>query len=76
MLARSIASLPSIFMGFIVVGVGVILTFSWAYRRAPGGAWHWTMVTLVVGLMVVYGAVLWFRSRADYAADGDGETFY
>jgi hypothetical protein len=74
--ARSIASLPSIFMGFIVVGVGVILTFSWAYRRAPGGAWHWTMVTLVVGLMVVYGAVLWFRSRADYAADGDGETFY
>jgi hypothetical protein len=76
MLARSIANLPSIFMGFIVVGVGVILTFSWAYRGAPGGAWHWAMVGLVVGLMVVYGAMLWIRSKTDEAADGDGETFY
>ena len=76
MLARSVASLPSIFMGFIVVGVGVISTFSWAYRGAPGGAWHWAMVALVVGLMVVYGALLWIRSKTDNAADGDGETFY
>jgi hypothetical protein len=76
MLARSVASLPSIFMGFIVVGVGVISTFSWAYRGAPGGAWHWAMVALVVGLMVVYGALLWIRSKTDDAADGDGETFY
>jgi hypothetical protein len=76
MLARAIANLPSIFMGFIAVGVGVILTFSWAYRRAPGGAWHWTMVALVVGLMVVYGAVLWIRSKTHETADGDGETFY
>lgn len=76
MLARSVASLPSIFLGFIVVGVGVISTFSWAYRGAPGGAWHWAMVALVVGLMVVYGALLWIRSKTDHAADGDGETFY
>ena len=61
MLARSVASLPSIFMGFIVVGVGVILTFSWAYRDSPAGAWHWAMVAIVVGLMVVYGALLWIR---------------
>ena len=76
MLARSVASLPSIFLGFIVVGVGVISTFSWAYRGAPGGTWHWAMVALVVGLMVVYGALLWIRSKTDHAADGDGETFY
>jgi hypothetical protein len=76
MLARSVASLPSIFLGFIVVGVGVISIFSWAYRGAPGGAWHWAMVALVVGLMVVYGALLWIRSKTDNAADGDGETFY
>jgi hypothetical protein len=74
MLARSVASLPSIFLGFIVVGVGVISTFSWAYRGAPGGAWHWAMVALVVGLMVVYGALLWIRSKTDDAADGD--AFY
>jgi len=76
MLARSVASLPSIFLGFIVVGVGVISAFSWAYRGAPGGAWHWAMVALVVGLMVVYGALLWIRSKTDNAADGDGDTFY
>ena len=76
MRVRSVASLPSIFMGFIVAGVGVILAFSWAYRDSPGGAWHWAMVALVVGLMVVYGALLWIRLKADDGAAGDGETFY
>src|SRR5262245_46206526 len=72
----SVASLPSIFMGFIVVGVGVILTFSWAYRDSPAGAWHWAMVAIVVGLMVVYGALLWIRLKTDEAVNSDGETFY
>ena len=76
MLDRVVASLPSIFIGFIAVGVSVILTFSWVYRGSPGGAWHWTMIALVVGLMVVYGVVLWMRSRTEYASEGDGETFY
>jgi len=76
MRVRSVVSLPSIFMGFIVAGVGVILTFSWAYRDSPGGAWHWAMVALVVGLMVVYGALLWIRMKTDDGAAGDGETFY
>lgn len=76
MSARLVASLPSVFIGFIAVGVGVILTFSWSYRGTSGGAWHWTMIALVVGLMMVYGVVLWIRSRTEYASDGDGETFY
>jgi hypothetical protein len=76
MSARFTASLPSIFIGFIAVGVSVILTFSWAYRGRPGAAWHWTMIALVVGLMLVYGVVLWIRSRTEYASEGDGETFY
>jgi hypothetical protein len=71
-----VRSLPSTFIGFIVLGVSVILTFSWSYRGSPTGAWHWTMVALVVGLMLVYGVVLWLRSRTVYAAEGDGETFY
>ena len=76
MTARIVRSLPSIFIGFIVIGVGVILTFSWSYRGSATGRWHWTMVTLVVGLMLVYGVVLWLRSRTAYASEGDGETFY
>ena len=73
---RLAASLPAIFIGFIAVGVSVILTFSWAYRGRPAGAWHWTMIALVVGLMLVYGVVLWIRSGTPYASEGDGETFY
>jgi hypothetical protein len=76
MSARLVASLPSIFIGFIAAGVAVILTFSWAYRGTPSGARHWTMIALVIGLMVVYGVVLWLRSRTAHASEGDGETFY
>ena len=64
------------FLAFIAVGVGVILTFSWSYRGTPGGAAHWTMIGVVVGLMVVYGIVLWVRSRTAEASETDGETFY
>jgi hypothetical protein len=71
-----VARLPSTFLAFIAVGVGVILTFTWRYRDTPGGATHWTMIGLVVGLMVVYGIVLWIRSRTEYAEETDGETFY
>ena len=71
-----VANLPAVFMGFIAAGVGVILSFSWASRGAAGGARHWTMVALVVGMMMVYGVFLWIRSRTEYASDGDGETFY
>src|SRR5262245_50742306 len=76
MATRYLASLPSIFLGFIAAGVAVILTFSWSYRGSPGGARHWTMIALVVGMMVVYGVLLWLRSRTEYASDSDGETFY
>jgi len=76
MATRFVASLPSTFMGFIAVGVGVILTFSWSYRGTPGAVRHWTMIGLVVGLMVVYGVVLWIRSRTEHASENDGETFY
>ena len=73
---RLVASLPSTFLGFIAVGVGVILTFSVWSAGPPGGARHWTMTALVVGLMLVYGVFLWIRSRTAYAAETDGETFY
>ena|GEM_PF-3312533 len=73
---RILESLPSIFIGFIIIGVSVILTFSRVYRGNLDGAWHWTMIGLVVGLMLVYGVVLWMRSRTTYASEGDGETFY
>jgi hypothetical protein len=76
MQARFVASLSSIFMAFIALGVSVIFTFSWSYRGVPGGLWHWAVIGLVVGLMVVYGVVLWIRSRTAYASEGDGETFY
>ena len=76
MATRVLASLPATFMGFIAAGVGVILTFSWAYRGTPGGPRHWTMMALVVGMMLVYGVFLWLRSRTEYASDSDGETFY
>ena len=76
MSARFAASLPAIFIGFIAVGVSVILSFSWIYRGRPGGPWHWTMIALVVGLMLVYGVVLWIRSTTEHASEGDGETFY
>ena len=73
---RILQRLPSIFIGFVIIGVSVILTFSRVYRGNLAGAWHWTMVGLVVGLMLVYGVVLWMRSRTQYASEGDGETFY
>jgi hypothetical protein len=73
---RIVRSLPSIFIGFVAIGVSVILAFSRVYRGNLAGAWHWTMVGLVVGLMLVYGVVLWMRSRTPYASEGDGETFY
>jgi len=76
MVTRLVASLPSTFLGFIVVGVGVILTFSWSSRGTPGALRHWTMTGLVVGLMVVYGVLLWIRSRTTDASEADGETFY
>jgi hypothetical protein len=74
--SRLIARLPSTFLGFIAVGVGVILSFSVGFAGPPGGARHWTMTALVVGLMLVYGVVLWMRSRSVYASETDGETFY
>jgi len=73
---RLVASLPSTFLGFIAVGVGVILTFSVWSAGPPGGSRHWTMTALVVGLMLVYGVFLWIRSRTAYASETDGETFY
>ena len=69
-------TLPSIFITFVAVGVTIILSFSWVYRGRPAGGWHWTMIALVVGLMLVYGVILWLRSRTEDAAEGDGETFY
>ena len=73
---RLAASLASTFLGFIAAGVGVIVAFSWWSGGAAGGSRHWTMTALVVGLMVVYGIVLWVRSGTAYASETDGETFY
>ena len=75
-MTRLVASLPTTFLGFLAAGVGVILTFSWSFRGAPGGPRHWTMTAVVVGLMLVYGILLWIRSRTVYASETDGETFY
>ena len=75
-MTRLVANLPATFLGFIAAGVGVILAFSWWAAGPPGGSRHWTMIGLVVGLMVVYGIVLWVRSRTVYASEADGETFY
>ena len=75
-MTRLVANLPSTFLGFIAVGVGVILTFSVWSAGPPGGSRHWTMTALVVGLMLVYGVFLWIRSRTAYASETDGETFY
>jgi hypothetical protein len=75
-MTRLVTSLPSTFLGFIAVGVGVILTFSVWFAGPPGGSRHWTMTALVVGLMLVYGVLLWIRSRTAYASETDGETFY
>ena len=73
---RVLANLPATFLTFLAIGVGVILTFSWWFRGAPGGATHWTMIAVVVALMLVYGVVIWARSQTEYASETDGETFY
>ncbi len=73
---RVVENLPATFLTFLAVGVGVILTFSWWFRGAPGGVTHWTMIAVVVTLMLVYGVVIWARSRTEYASETDGETFY
>src|SRR5499433_2852337 len=75
-MSRLVASLPSLFLGFIAAGVGVIVAFTWSYRGAPGGSTQWTMTAVVVGLMLVYGILVWIRSRTPYASEADGETFY
>jgi hypothetical protein len=75
-MTRLAASLASTFLGFIAAGVGVIVAFSWWSGGASGGSRHWTMTALVVGLMVVYGIVLWVRSGTADASETDGETFY
>lgn len=75
-MTRLAESLASTFLGFIAAGVGVIVAFSWWSGGASGGSRHWTMTALVVGLMVVYGIVLWVRSGTAYASETDGETFY
>ena len=75
-MTRLAASPASTFLGFIAAGVGVIVAFSWWSGGASGGSRHWTMTGLVVGLMVVYGIVLWVRSGTAYASETDGETFY
>jgi hypothetical protein len=76
MASAVVRSLRATFLAFLAVGVGVILPFSWWSRGAPGGAAHWTMIAVVVALMVVYGVVIWKRSRTVYASETDGETFY
>ena len=73
---RVLANLPATFLTFLAIGVGVILTFSWWFRGAPGAATHWTMIAVVVALMLVYGVVIWARSQTEYASETDGETFY
>ena len=75
-MSRLFAHLSALFVGFIVVGVGVIFAFSASFGGAPRTGRHWTMIAVVVALMVVYGVVLWMRSRTPHAAEGDGETFY
>jgi BMFP domain-containing protein YqiC len=75
-MTRLVTSLPATFLGFIAAGVGVIVTFSWSYGGTAGGSRSWTMTALVVGLMLLYGVVLWIRSRTAYASETDGETFY
>jgi hypothetical protein len=75
-MTRLAASLAFTFLGFIAVGVGVIVAFSWWSGGASGGSRHWTMTALVVGLMMVYAIVLWVRSGTEYASETDGETFY
>ena len=76
MASAVVRSLRATFLVFLAVGVGVILPVSWWSRAAPGGAAHWTMIAVVVALMVVYGVVIWKRSRTVYASETDGETFY
>ncbi len=51
-----------IFAVFVVLGGAIILTLSTIARGAPERSQiHWIMMASVIGLMAVFGVVVWIR---------------
>ncbi len=66
-----------IFAIFVVLGGAIILTLSTMARGAPERSQtHWIMMASVIGLMAVFGVVVWIRSKSQHASDFDAEAFY
>jgi len=65
------------FAGFVLAGAALIFALSkTALRADQEGSAHWGLMGAVLGLMVLFGVVVWARSRSEFANDTDGETFY
>lgn len=60
----------------IFVAAGAITIFSFSAHIRDGSQEPWLMVGVVVGLMVLFGLVVWVRSRESYDTDSDAESFY
>lgn len=72
-----VVNLRLAFAVFVITGAGFIFTLSRLAQRGEGGsAVHWILVSAILGLMVIFGIVVWVRSRTQHAAESDAETFY
>jgi chromosome segregation ATPase len=71
-----VVNLRATFAVFVVLGAAFIFWLTKVAEHQPGSAAHWVLVSAVLGLMVIFGVIVWARSRTGQAADTDGETFY
>lgn len=70
-------NLRAIFLFFVVAGGAFIFALPKIGRSTIGdGSGHWVLISIVLGLMLIFGVIIWIRSRGGYASDGDAETFY
>ncbi len=67
--------LKPLFAILVLLGVAVILGFT-LLQGPDSPSRHWVMIGIVVTLMLVYGAVVWLRSKTQYSTADDAETFY
>lgn len=74
---RLVVNFRGTFALFVLVGGALIFTLSGIFRQEEANsAIPWILVSAVLGLMVIFGVVVWVRSRGPYASDSDAETFY
>lgn len=76
---RLVVNIRVTFTLFVLVGSAFIFTLTNTPKHEIGvdsSATYWVMMSAVLGLMVIFGIIIWFRSKGGYATEGDAETFY